>query len=41
MELHRDGRQKAADLVAAGYLLDQDDATAIREIEAQLPENYR
>ncbi len=34
-------RQKAADLVAAGYLLAQDEATAIREIEAQLPENYR
>ena len=34
-------RQKAADLVAAGYLLDQDEATAIREIETQLPENYR
>jgi hypothetical protein len=34
-------RQKAADLVAAGYLLDQDEATAIREIEAELPENFR
>ena len=34
-------RQKAADLVAAGYLVDQDEATAIREIEAQLPENFR
>jgi Alpha/beta hydrolase domain len=33
-------RQKAAELVAAGYLLDQDEATAIREIEAQLPENF-
>ena len=34
-------RQKAADLVAVGYLLDEDEATAIREIEAQLPENFR
>jgi len=34
-------RQKAADLVAAGYLLDQDEAAAIQDIEAQLPENYR
>jgi hypothetical protein len=34
-------RQKAADLVAASNLLDQDEATAIREIEAQLPENFR
>jgi Alpha/beta hydrolase domain len=34
-------RQKAADLVAAGYLLEEDKATAIREIEAQLPDNYR
>ena len=34
-------RQKAADLVAAGYLLEEDEAAAIREIEAQLPENYR
>ena len=34
-------RQKATDLVAAGYLLDEDEATAIHEIEAQLPENFR
>jgi hypothetical protein len=34
-------RQKAAELVAAGYLLDEDEAAAIREIEAQLPENFR
>ena len=34
-------RQKAADLVAAGYLLDEDQATAMRGIEAQLPENFR
>ena len=34
-------RQKAADLVAAGYLLEEDKATAIREVEAQLPDNYR
>jgi Alpha/beta hydrolase domain len=34
-------RQKAADLVAAGYLLDEDEAAAIQEIEAQLPENFR
>ena len=34
-------RQKAADLVGTGYLLEEDEATAIREIEAQLPENYR
>ncbi len=34
-------RQKAADLVAVGYLLDEDEATAIGEIEAQLPENFR
>jgi Alpha/beta hydrolase domain len=34
-------RQKAVDLVAAGYLLEEDEAAAIHEIEAQLPENYR
>jgi hypothetical protein len=34
-------RQKAVDLVAAGYLLGEDEAAAIHEIEAQLPENYR
>jgi hypothetical protein len=34
-------RQKAVDLVAAGYLLEEDEPAAIDEIEAQLPENYR
>ena len=34
-------RQKAADLVATGYLLEEDEAAAIHEIEAQLPEDYR
>ena len=34
-------RQKAVDLVAAGYLLEEDEAAAIHEIEAQLPEDYR
>jgi hypothetical protein len=34
-------RQKAADLVAVGYLLKEDEANALREIEAQLPENFR
>jgi Alpha/beta hydrolase domain len=34
-------RQKTTDLVAAGYLLEEDEAAAIREIEAQLPENFR
>jgi len=34
-------RQKAIDLVAAGYLLEEDEAAAIHEIEAQLPPNYR
>jgi Alpha/beta hydrolase domain len=34
-------RQKAVGLVAAGYLLEEDEAAAIHEIEAQLPENYR
>ena len=29
-------RQKAAELVAAGYLLDEDEAAAIGEVEAQL-----
>jgi Alpha/beta hydrolase domain len=34
-------RHKAADLVAAGYLLDEDEAAAIGQIEAQLPEDFR
>jgi hypothetical protein len=34
-------RQKAAQLVASGYLLDEDEAAAIGEVEAQLPEAYR
>ncbi len=34
-------RQKAADLVAAGYLLDEDQTAAIRQVEAQLPEDFR
>jgi hypothetical protein len=34
-------RQKAVDLVAASYLLEEDEPAAIDEIEAQLPENYR
>ena len=34
-------RQNAVDLVAAGYLLEEDEPAAIDEIEAQLPENYR
>ena len=34
-------RQKAVDLVAAGYLLEEDEAAAIHEIEAHLPEDYR
>ena len=34
-------RQKAVDLVAAGYLLEEDEAAAIHEIEARLPQNYR
>ena len=34
-------RQKAADLVAAGYLLEEDEAAAIHEVEAQLPEDFR
>ncbi|MGB7976198.1 MAG: alpha/beta hydrolase domain-containing protein [Roseiarcus sp.] len=34
-------RETAGDLVASGYLLKEDEATAISEIEAQLPENYR
>jgi Alpha/beta hydrolase domain len=34
-------RQKTVDLVAAGYMLEDDEAAAIHEIEAQFPENYR
>ena len=34
-------RQKAADLVAGGYLLDEDKMAAIRQVEAQLPEDFR
>jgi hypothetical protein len=34
-------RQKAADLVAAGYLLDEDQAAALREIGARLPDDFR
>ncbi len=34
-------RQKAADLVGAGYLLDEDEAGAIRQVEAQLPTGFR
>ena len=34
-------RQKAVDLVAAGYMLEEDEAAAIHEIEARLPQNYR
>ena len=34
-------RQKAVDLLAAGYLLEEDEAAAIHEIETQLPEDYR
>ena len=34
-------RQKAADLVAAGYLLEEDKAAAIRQVEAELPADFR
>jgi hypothetical protein len=34
-------RQKAAQLVASGYLLEEDEAAAIQDIEAQLPETFR
>ena len=34
-------RQKAADLVAAGYLLDEDQAAALREIGGRLPDDFR
>ena len=33
-------RQKAAQLVASGYLLEEDEPAAIRGIEAQLPQNF-
>ncbi len=34
-------RQKAADLVAAGYLLNEDQAALLREIGGQLPDDFR
>jgi hypothetical protein len=34
-------RQKAADLAAAGYLLEEDEAAAIHEVEARLPEDFQ
>jgi hypothetical protein len=34
-------QEKAADLVRAGYLLAEDEAAAIREVEAQLPADFR
>jgi Alpha/beta hydrolase domain len=34
-------RQKAAQLVASGYLLEEDEAAAIQDIEAHLPETFR
>jgi Alpha/beta hydrolase domain len=34
-------RQKAADLVEAGYLLDEDEATAVGQVEAQLPADFQ
>jgi hypothetical protein len=34
-------REHAAELVAAGYLLDEDEAAAIRQVEAELPEDFR
>jgi hypothetical protein len=33
-------RQKAADLVAAGYLLDEDEPAAIQGVDAELLENF-
>jgi len=33
--------EKATDLVSAGYLLDEDEATAIRQVEAKLPPDFR
>jgi hypothetical protein len=34
-------RQKAAQLVASGFLLEEDEAAAIQDIEAHLPETFR
>jgi hypothetical protein len=34
-------RQKAAALVGAGYLLDEDEAAAVRQVEAELPRDFR
>ena len=34
-------RQKAADLVGSGYLLDEDEAAAVKALEAQLPADFR
>jgi hypothetical protein len=34
-------REKAADLVRAGYLLDEDEAAAIRQVEDKLPPDFR
>ena len=34
-------RRKAADLVVAGYLLAEDEAAAIRQVETQLPADFR
>jgi hypothetical protein len=34
-------RQKAAELARAGYLLDEDQAAAIRQVEAELPTDFR
>jgi hypothetical protein len=34
-------RKKKADLAAAGYLLEEDEAAAIHEVEAQLPEDFQ
>jgi len=34
-------RDKAADLVRAGYLLDEDEAAAVRQVERELPTDFR
>jgi hypothetical protein len=34
-------RQQTADLAAAGYLLEEDEAAAIRKVKAQLPEDFQ
>ena len=34
-------RDKAAELVRAGYLLDEDEAAAVRQLEAELPTDFR